>query len=219
MASSTLAVLGGSGRQGRGIALRFAHAGFTVIVGSRDPARAATAIASWPGDVSAISAATCRDAIAASDVVFLTIPFDAVDEVLSANSAIFRPHSVVVDVTVPLRFEDGTVRLASVTEGSAAEHVKARVPAPVRVVVAFKTLPARLLGDVSQPLDCDEFICGDSPEARDEIAALVHHVKGLRAVDVGPLANARSIEHLALLAVGVNRRYKIPAARFRVVGL
>ena len=219
MAPATLAVLGGTGRQGRGIAVRFAHAGFNVVVGSRDPERAAATVAPWAVAPSTISTASYRDAIARASVIFLTVPFEAIDALLADARPAFTAHSLLVDVTVPLLFTGGPVRLAAVPGGSAAEYVRARVPPDVRVAVAFKTLPARLLSDVGQALDCDEFIAGDSSEARDETAALVQHVKGLRSVDVGPLSNARSIEHLALLAIGVNRRYKVPAARFQIVGL
>lgn len=219
MAAATLAVLGGTGRQGRGIALRFAHAGFHVVVGSRDPERAAATIATWSVAPSSISTATHRDAIARASVIFLALPFETVDALLADVRSAFAAHSLVIDVMVPIVFTGGPLRLAAIPDGSAAEYVKARVPPEVRVAVAFKTVPARLLSDVRQGLDCDEFIAGDSTEARDETAALVQHVKGLRAVDVGPLSNARSIEHLALLAIGVNRRYKVPATRFQVVGL
>jgi predicted dinucleotide-binding enzyme len=106
-----------------------------------------------------------------------------------------------------------------VPEGSAAEHVKARLPAHTRLAATFKTVPASLLGDLDRTLDCDEFVCGDSDEARAGARDLVQAVPGLRAIDVGPLSRARSIEHLTLLAVGINRRHKIHDARFRIVGL
>lgn len=218
MSSATLAVLGGTGRQGRGIARRFAQAGFKVVVGSRDPEKAAAAVAKWPDARSAISTASYHDAIGGASVVFLAVPFDAVDVLLTDNLRAFKANCLVVDVTVPLLFTGGPLRLAAVSGGSAAEYIKARLRPDLRLAVAFKTLPARLLAS-DEPLDCDEFIAGDSPESRNEIAALMQHVKGLRAVDVGPLSNARSIEHLTLLALGINRRYDVHAARFQVVGL
>jgi hypothetical protein len=222
MSSATLAVLGGTGSQGRGIARRFAQAGFKVLIGSRDPEKAAAAIATWstgPDAAPAISATSYHDAIAGAGVVFLAVPFDALDDLLNDNRSAFRARSLVVDVTVPLLFTGGPLRLAAIPEGSAAEYIKVRLPADVRLAVAFKTVPARLLASLDQPLDCDEFVAGDSQESRSEIAALIQHVKGLRAVDVGPLSNARSIEHLTLLALGINRRYDVHAARFQVIGL
>jgi hypothetical protein len=96
--------------------------------------------------------------------------------------------------------------------------VRARLPAGVRLACAFKTVPAHLVGAGFEPLDCDEFICGDSADARADAAALVALVPGLRPVDVGPLSRARSIEHMTALAIAINRRHKIHDARFRVGG-
>src|SRR5262249_27059706 len=131
----------------------------------------------------------------------------------------FNRDALVVDVTVPITFSGGTPTLAPVEGGSASEYVRAHLPDHVRVAAAFKTIPARLLDDVDRPLDCDEFVCGDSAEARDGAGSIVQMMAGLRAVDVGPLSRARAIEHLTLLAIAINRRHKIHDARFRVVGL
>jgi 8-hydroxy-5-deazaflavin:NADPH oxidoreductase len=106
-----------------------------------------------------------------------------------------------------------------VPEGSASEHIKARLPGTVALAGTFKTIPAHLLVELERPLDCDEFICGDSDDARSEAAALVRLLPGVRAVDVGPLARARSVEQLTALAIAINRRHRIHDARFRVVGL
>jgi len=219
MGKPSVAVLGGTGQQGRGIAQRLALAGFPVVVGSRDPDRAAAAIREWPASVSTVRSATYGDAIASSDVVVLAIPFDSVDAALEQHQQHFRSQALVVDVTVPLSFANKAVTLAAVPEGSAAEHVKARLPAHTRLAATFKTVPASLLGDLDRPLECDEFVCGDSDEARAAGRELVEAMPGLRAVDVGPLSRARSIEHLTLLAVGINRRHKIHDARFKIVGL
>jgi len=211
-------VLGGSGQQGGGIARRLARAGRRVIIGSRDPARAAQTIESWRASAP-IESAGYTDAAAAADVVVLAVPFSSADGVLEACRPHFRRGALLLDVTVPLTFESGTAALVPVAEGSASEHVKARAGADVRVAATFKTVPAQLLNDIDRPLDCDEFVCGDSAESRTEAAALIAAVAGLRAVDVGPLQRARSIEHLTLLAIGINRRHKVHDARFRIVGL
>jgi hypothetical protein len=97
--------------------------------------------------------------------------------------------------------------------------IRARLPENVGLAAAFKTLPAHVLGDPQRPLDCDEFVCADSDEARARAIALVQKLPGLRPVDVGPLSRARFIEHLTALAIAINRRHKIHDARFRVVGL
>jgi 8-hydroxy-5-deazaflavin:NADPH oxidoreductase len=219
MDGSTIAILGGTGQQGSGIARRLAHAGARIVIGSRDPARARDAIAAWPAPASAVGTASYRDAIGAAAIVVLALPFGALATLLDAHRDDFNAGALVVDVTVPLIFEGRSVRMADVPDGSAAESVKAQVRGDLRVAAAFKTVPARLLHDVERPLDCDEFVCGDSPEARDGAAALVRLLQGLRPVDVGPLSRARAIEHVTLLAVAINRRHKIHDARFRVVGM
>jgi len=126
---------------------------------------------------------------------------------------------LVIDATVPVTFEGGRMAMLEVAEGSASEHIRARLPQSVGLAGAFKTSPAHVLGDSRMPLDCDDFVCGDSEEARVRAIALVQLVEGLRAVDVGPLSRARSIEHVTALAIAINRRHKIHDARFRVVGL
>lgn len=214
-----MAVLGGTGQQGRGLAQRLARAGYPIVVGSRDPGRAAATVAAWPATDTPVTAASYGDAVAAGDVILLTIPFDTVAPILESERQRFRAGSLVVDVTVPLTFADGKVALAPVAEGSAAEHVRAHLPPEVRVAGAFKTLPAHVLDELETPLDCDEFVCGDSAEARAAAAEIVNAIPTLRAIDVGPLARARSIEHLTLLAIGINRRHKIRSGRFRIVGL
>jgi NADPH-dependent F420 reductase len=219
MVKPSVAVLGGTGQQGRGIAQRLVLGGFPVVVGSRDPARAAAAIAEWPAAMRTVRAVTYGEAIASSDVVVLAIPFESLDASLEEHDQHFRQQALVVDVTVPLSFANKSVALAAVPEGSAAEHVKARLPAHTRLAATFKTLPASLLSDLDRSLDCDEFVCGDSDEARAGARQLVEAMPGLRAIDVGPLSRARAIEHLTLLAVGINRRHKIHDARFRIVGL
>jgi len=219
MQGRTVAVIGGTGQQGRGIAQRLAHAGAEVIVGSRDPARAAATVATWPAAIAQVRSASYRDAIAASDVVILTVPFDTLDDLLAQHRSDFNRDALVIDVTVPITFGGGTAMLAPVADGSAAEHVRARLPEHVRVAAAFKTLPAHVLDDIGRPLDCDEFVCGDSPESRERARSIVEMLAALRAVDVGPLSRARAIEQLTLLAIAINRRHKIHDARFRVVGL
>ncbi len=184
---------------------------------SRDPARAATLVREWTLSGPPIATASYADAAAAAEILVVALPFDAVAGALDACRDRFAA-AVVIDVTVPVVFAAGTATLADVQEGSAAAHVRAHTPPSAGVAVAFKTVPAHAL-DERGPLDCDEFVCADSPEARAVAIELVEAVGGVRAIDVGPLSRARSIEHLTLLAIGINRRHKIHDARFRVVGL
>lgn len=216
---ASIAVLGGTGQQGSGLARRFARGGARVIVGSRDPERARTTVAGWGTAGEPIDTAGYADATARAETVLLAVPFGSVDALLEELRSSFTPGAVLIDVTVPVTFVAGKMTMIEVAEGSASEHVRARVPVEVGVAAAFKTIPAHLLGAIETPLECDEFVCGDSDRARARAVELVQMLPGLRAVDVGPLPRARSIEHLTTLAIAINRRHKIHDARFRIVGL
>lgn len=166
-----------------------------------------------------VGVADYAGAAAQARTIVLAVPFLSVDALLEAIARHFAAESVVVDVTVPLTFSGSKMELLNIPEGSAAEHIRSRLPADVALACAFKTIPAHLLAALDAPLDCDEFICGDSDEARARAIALASLLPGLRAIDVGPLTRARSIEHLTAIAVAVNRRHKVHDARFRVVGI
>jgi NADPH-dependent F420 reductase len=166
-----------------------------------------------------IEVADYAGAVAAAQTTVLAVPFESVDTVLAAIGPHFAADAVLIDVTVPITFAGGKMALVDVPEGSAAEHVRATLPPHVALACAFKTIPARLLAALGAPLDCDEFICGDSEAARARAAMLVALLPGLRGVDVGPLGRARSIEHMTALAIAINRRYKVHDARFRVIGI
>lgn len=216
---TSIAILGGTGQQGSGLAQRFAAAGARVVVGSRDPRRARDTIGGWAAAGASIEAADNAAAVAQCEISVLAVPFPTAEAMLAELQPHFKEGSLVVDVTVPVSFSGKTMAMLDVAEGSAAEHIRARLPERVQLGVAFKTLPAHLLGAVESALDCDEFICGDSDEARARTSALVRLLPGLRPVDVGPLSRARFIEHATALAIAINRRHKIHDARFSVVGL
>ena len=216
---TSIAILGGTGQQGGGLARRLSRAGARVIVGSRDPDRACGTVAEWGAAPQPIDVAGYAAAVARADVTMIAVPFGSVDALLTEVRASLRHGTVVIDVTVPITFTAGKMAMLDVAEGSASEHIRARLPDGVGLAAAFKTIPARLLGAGDEPLDCDEFVCGDSDEARARAVELVRLLPGLRPVDVGPLSRARSIEHLTALAIAINRRHKIHDARFRIVGL
>jgi len=211
-----VAILGGTGQQGSGLARRLAAAGIDIVVGSRDPDRARGTIAGWTERVEVASNAS---AAAAADTIVFAVPFKTIDALVDDVGSRMRADAIAIDVTVPLTFEGGRMAMLDVAEGSAAEHIRARLPQGIALACAFKTIPAHLLDRVDEPLDCDEFVCGDSDAARERALALVAALPQLRGVDVGPLARARSIEQLTALAVAINRRHKRHDARFRVVGL
>ena len=214
-----LAIVGGTGPQGRGLALRFATAGYAVVVGSRERAKAQGVVdamlAAHPGiDVRGDDNAA---AIADADAVVLALAPDglaATVEMLSDGLA----GRLVIDVVVPLALRDGLAEHAPPAgAASAGELVQAMLPHS-RVVGAFKTIPASQLLAVQRPLDGDVLVCGDDAAARAEVAALVARIPGPRAVDAGAMRNARAIEGITALLVNLNRAHRAHTS-IRILGL
>ena len=220
-------LIGGTGEEGRGLALRWAIAGARVSIGSRTLDRAKTtadelnqlleahAERSWQR----IGYGENRDVIAASELVLLTVPFAHAASTVEAHRQDFRDGSILIDITVPVSFEQGRVRYVELPEGSASEHLKARLPENIPLVAGFKTEPAHLLAEVDESLDCDSFVASDSKEAKDRVMEAIGFIEGLRPVDAGTLYGARTLERMTALAIGINRRYKIKTARYRIIGL
>ncbi len=220
-------LIGGTGEEGRGLALRWALAGARVSIGSRTVERAKSTadelnelLGSRAGSsFQRIGNGENRDVIAGSQFVLLTVPFAHAASTLEAHREHFQEGSILIDITVPVSFEKGGVRYVELPEGSASEHLKARLPEGIPLVAAFKTEPAHLLAEIGEPLDCDSFVASDSKEAKARVIEAIGFIKGLRAVDAGMLYSARTLERMTVLAIGINRRNKIKSARYRVIGL
>ncbi len=195
-----VAILGGTGDLGRGLAARLGAAGVEVVIGSRDALRAAEAAARL--GLSRVRGAANADAASAAEIVVLAIPHEghaAFVEGLASSLA----GKIVVDATVPLG--PGLV-FSPPAAGSAARETQTLAPG-ARVVAAFHTLSARLLADLARPLDQDVLVCGDDPDARARVLDLAGTI-GARGVDAGGLAAAATLEGLAVLLVGLNVRYR-----------
>lgn len=217
-----IGVIGGTGNEGRGLALRFAAAGARVIIGSRDASRAVAAAADLAALVQApiqITGASNGDAIAQSDVVILAVPFAHAVPTITAHATDFVSGTLLLDVVVPMSFDGGKPRMIDIPEGSMAEALRAHLPEHVNLACAFKTLPARLLEHHTEPLECDDFVCGDSLASRERAAAVIAQIPGLRPVDCGGLEAARTLERMTWLCVTLNKRYKKHGARFKVLGI
>ena len=133
-----------------------------------------------------------------------------------------RQGQIVVDVTVPLQFRAKRPQLRELPEPSASEHLAGVLPEGVPLVAAFKTIPAHLLEDLSQRLDCHVFICGDSAEARGRIVQVASSIEGLSPLDVGRLSQAATLERMTVLAIQINKRHRVhnfPVSRGRTVTL
>lgn len=216
-----IGLLGGTGPEGRGIALRWALAGADVSLGSRsiDRARAAAEELDQLIGRNCIRPVDNRVAAAESDLIVLTVPFEHAPAMIEAHNDDLKDGAILIDTTVPVTFEKGRPRYVELPQGSGSEHLRTRLKASVQLTCAFKTIPAHLLSEPHEALDCDEFIAGDSREARERVIEAVGLIRGLRPIDAGPLENARTLERMTLLAIGINRRYKIKTGRYRFVGL
>src|SRR5215218_6566876 len=197
----TVGVLGGTGPQGRGLAVRLAAAGQRVLLGSRDADRAS--------EVSVTGGANI-DVAGASDLVIVAVPFDGHAATL-ADLVTPLAGKIVVDCVVPMAFDKQGAYVLDVEEGSVAQQAAALLP-DSHVVGAFHHLSAALLEDLSKPtLDGDVMVVGDDRAAMDTVQALASRLPGMRGIYAGRLRNARQVEALTINLVSVNRRYKVHA--------
>lgn len=213
--------LGGTGVEGKGLALRFAAAGAEVVLGSRDPNRAESRAAEYNEILGrpAIAGMENSRMLFSSEIVFLTVPFDQAPAAIEPVRRHLSDRHIIVDVTVPMRCNGGTPAYQEQEGRSNAEIVARNLPAGIPLVCAFKTIPAHLLGLLDTPLDCDVFVCGDSEEARMCVMETASIIPSLRAIDAGPLETARILERMTVLAAALNRHYKKKGARYRIIGI
>jgi hypothetical protein len=219
-----VAVVGGTGDQGFGLALRWAKAGRHVLIGSRVRSRAVDAAArikAAVGDAAQVEGSENADVVARAPLVVLSVPFEAQMATLKSLRAAWRPGQILVDLTVPLEASVGgsPTRLLKVWAGSAAEQAAQNVPDNVSVVGAFHNVGAHALQEIERDVECDIIVCGDNAEARGRVRPWVEAIPGCRYVDGGKLENARIVESLTALLIGINRRYKVPGAGMRITGL
>ena len=217
-----IAIIGGTGPAGMGLALRWARAGEAVIIGSRDEQKAqvaAAAIESKVGNTAQVAGMTNSAACAAADILMLTVPFEGQAGILKQLKPSITEGSILIDATVPLAASVGgrASRPLGVWQGSAAQQAQELVPQGVSVVAAFHNLSADLLnGDA--PLDCDVIVCSDDPDAAQLTRELAAKIPGVRAIDGGKLENARIVEQITALLIGLNIRHKGHSG-IRVTGL
>lgn len=222
MADDQVTVIGGSGALGSGLSLRLAAAGVRLVIGSREEARAQEA-AGWVRErapEAQVRGLQNAEAAAASEVVFLCVPFRNQSETLANLKDHLREGQLLVDATVPLAaaVSGKATRVLGVWQGSAAQQAAEMVPDGVRVVSALHTVNAPGLKDLEHPLDEDVLVCGDRRADKARAAALIELIPGLRCVDGGRLEMARIAESLTALLIGVNARYKTHAG-VRLTGL
>jgi NADPH-dependent F420 reductase len=217
-----IAIIGGTGPAGMGLALRWTRAGETIIIGSRDEQRArqtAAQIKAKAGEPANITGMENAAACAAADILMLTVPFEGQAALLKQLKPAISPGSILIDATVPLAASVGgrASRTLGVWQGSAAEQTAELVQEGVSVVAAFHNLSAELLGG-NDPLDCDVIVCSDDSDAAQLTRDLAAKIPGVRAINGGKLENARVVEQITALLIGMNIRHKGHAG-IRITGL
>lgn len=222
-----IAIIGGTGDQGKGLALRWAQAGFDIVVGSRAAERASDAAKEMLETLTkagfanaAVSGAHNTEAAASSSIVVLTVPFAAQINTLKEIRDKLQPGAVVIDVTVPLEPAVGgkPTRTLGVWAGSAAEQCKEQLPDTVTIVSAFHNVGAEALANLSHEVECDVIVCGDKKDAKEIVRPLITAIPGCRYVDGGPLANSRTVEAMTALLIGINIRHKTHSG-IRITGI
>src|SRR5882672_1031248 len=213
-----IGILGGTGKEGAGLAQRWALGGHEVIIGSRDAERArakAVELSALAGGA-AITGMSNFDAAAAASVVVLTLPASG----LAATLVPLRDPcrgKVVISSVVPLSFGGGRL-FTPPPQGSSAEEVQELLGPEARVVAAFHHIAAHELASTDHAIDCDLLHCGGDAEAKKLVAELGRSM-GLRAVDAGPLTNAGPIEGITAVLATINRRYKLKGSGIKITGL
>jgi NADPH-dependent F420 reductase len=220
---NSVAVIGGTGAEGFGLALRWSAAGIAIVIGSRDADRATAAAArlrerTGSGSVRGLEN---TEAASISDVVVVTVPFAGQAAIYKSIAQHVRADAIVVDCTVPLAVAVGgkAAHTLGVWQGSAAQQAASLLEKGRGVLcAAFHTLSASTLENLDESLDSDVLVCG-SKKGKAVVKELVETLPGLGYVDAGPLENARLVEPLTALLIGINRRYGIKGAGLRVTGL
>lgn len=216
--SKTIAIIGGTGAEGGGLALRLAKAGHHVIIGSRDPAKAASAAQDLDRVLGNgfFAGRDNKTAASLAEIVILTVPYAAqrasVEDIRDALAG-----KILVDATAPL-MPPRVNRVQLPQGGSAVAAIQALLGDAVRVVSAFQNVSAEKLKVLDAAVDCDVLVCADDAAARQSIIALVHEM-GLRGIDAGPICNSAAAEALTSVLIWINRKYGVPGSGIRIAGL
>jgi len=210
--------LGGTGPEGRGLALRLGLAGEKVFIGSRDAVRAAEVALKLKaiGHLSDVRGGLNEEAASIADVIFVVVPFPAQRPLLESLKGQLE-GKVVVDTVVPVTYSGGRFDMAVVDEGSAALQAQVLLPGS-RIVAAFQTISAHNLLDIATSVEGDVVTCGDDDEAKTLVMGLAEHIPTLRAIDGGGLENSRYVDGITALLLNINRYYKARAT-IKVAGI
>ena len=203
-----IAFIGGTGPEGLGLAMRFAKAGNAVFIGSRSEERAAEGVAKVLEKVpeGEVYGGFNVEGAEKADVIFLTVPSDAHHDTLIELAETIG-DKIVIDVVVPMLFDQDGPKAVVLDEGSAAQQAMALLP-NAKVVSGFHHLDATELQKIDKPMQGDVIVCGDNKAAKKKVMDLVEEIEYVRALDVGGLANSRYIEQWTVVLLHINKIYR-----------
>ncbi|HZY94974.1 MAG TPA: NADPH-dependent F420 reductase [Candidatus Bathyarchaeia archaeon] len=217
-------MVGGTGDEGYGLALRWAAHGYEIIIGSRTTDRAQAAAENIRKTLSRLPKVTGlvnQDAVLRADIVVLAVPFSGLVETIKALKPHFKSGQTVVNVTVPLETTIGgrATRTLGLWDGSAGQLAARLLPKHVRLVTAFNNVSAAALNELSKPVECDVLVCGDDEEAKKIVFEIGRAIPNVQCIDAGTLENSRTVEQLTALLVSLNVKYNIKNAGLRITGI
>lgn len=222
MAVDSVAVIGGTGDLGFALACRWAQAGMHVIIGSREESKAQAAVDRLLERLpeARVEGKTNADAAASCNVLVVAVPFSGLITIYKSISEHLQPDAVVIDATVPVEASVGgkATHVFGVWEGSAAQLGAAFLPKGTTMCAAFHTLSASAVIDLDNPVEGDIPVCGRKA-GKPVVKELVEAIDNLRYVDAGPLENARIVEPITALLIGLNHRYGTDRAGIHITGL
>ncbi len=213
-----IAIVGGTGKEGSGLGMRWAAAGHEIVIGSRDAERARSRAAELTTRAPAlrVQGMSNADAVEAADVVVLAVPATGLRTTLPAIKDACR-SKIVISTVVPLTFGGGRL-FTPPPQGSSAEEVQEILGPEARIVAAFHHIAAHELQAGDHPIECDLLLCGGDAQAKKVVAELGASI-GVRAVDAGELTNAGPLEGITALLATINRRYKLKNSGIKITGL
>ncbi len=214
----TVAVLGGTGKEGSGLAMRWARSGYRVVIGSRDANKAMERAGEMNTQlgVDYLIGKTNDQAAAEANIAVLTVPYSAHRDTLEAVKTQLQ-GKILVDIVVPM--QPSNIRTVFVPEGkSAALEAQEVLGVGVRVVSAFENVSAVKLQDPNSSVNCDVLVCGDDADAKSEVMHLVE-AAGMRGIDAGPLANSVAVEALTPVLLYINKKYGVKGSGIRITGM
>lgn len=213
-----IAVLGGTGKEGSGLALRWAAAGHDVTLGSRELDKAGRAAAELNATLgqNSVRGMVNRDAAAQAEVVVMAVPYAAHASTLESVRDVVQ-GKVFVDVTVPL--DPANVRRVKMpVAGSASLEAQQLLGETVRVVAAFQNISAEHLKSLGREIECDVLVCGNDKDAKKQVIELAQAAH-MQAWDAGPIENAQVVEGLTSVLINLNIKHKVKAAGIRLTGI